>query len=228
MQIPNILVIAVTLSNIYDNMRKKEAIFKVAIDYPHNLRKDGARLSQSNANQNFETKLPSFRRVQEIASRVILQELPNEVSEIYDIKIKTRIVAEREGSFVVYFGVILTAYSLIGGYSSFFTSLELIKEHTNTLLDRAFGAEFSEGMNIVVNLKTPDRDYRRRRIGHKEMDLFFDEYLDVGFPEPRQNRKLLAGKGFFLYLLCTNIVLLAIVGIIAYKAIMSVYFGISQ
>ncbi len=228
MQIPNIVNISVNVSKIYDIMRKKEAIFKVAIDYPYNLKKDGAHLSQSNANKNFDIKLPSFRRVQEIASRVILQELPNEVSEIYDIKIKTRIVAEREGSFVVYFGIILTAYSLIGGYSSFFNSLELIREHTTTLLDRAFEAEFPEEMDINVNLKMPDSDYRRRWIRQKEMDFFFDEFHDIGYQEVKQKRNFPAGKGFFLYLLCMNIVLLAIVGIIAYKAIMSVYFGISQ
>ena len=206
-------------------MKRNQAIFKAKVDYPHHIRKDGVRLSASASNPNLDVKLPSYRRVQEIASRVILQELPNEISEIYDIKIKTKIVAEREGSFVVYFGVVLTAYTLIGGYSSFFSSLELIREHTNTLLDRAFGIEFREGMDISVNLQMPDRDHRRRRIGHKEMDLFFDEYLGIDFPEPRQKRNLLARKGFFLYLLCMNIALLAIVGIIAYKAIMSVYFG---
>ncbi len=206
-------------------MRKKEAIYEVKIDYPHRIRENGTRLSASTSNLNSDIKLPSYHRVQEIASRVILQELPNEISEIYSINIKTRIVAEREGSFVVYFGVVLTAYTLIGGYSSFFSSLELIREHTRTLLDRAFMAEFHEEMNINMGLKMPDRDCRRRRIGHKEIDLFFDEYPDIGFQEARQKRRLLAGKGFFLYLLCMNIVLLVIVGIIAYKAIMSVYFG---
>lgn len=205
-------------------MRRNEAIFQVKIDYPYDAKQKGARLTETDSNPNFEDRrsLPSYRRAQEIASRAILKELPEDIAEIYDINIKTRIVAEREGSLVIYFGAAVTAYTLIGGYASFFNSLELIREHAVYLLEKAFLKEFPDRMDISISRQTHRSDGRLFRM--KEMELFFDEYASSELPHNRQKRGWMIGRGFFLYLLIMNIALLAIVGVISYQAIKAVYF----
>ena len=125
-------------------MRKflsKEFIFEAIIDFGHQTRDKEIYLVDKP--ESFDNiKVPTRTEVAESASKAISVELPEELENIYGIKIKTRIIATRYDSLHLFFGAILTGYTLIGGYKSFLDSVDLIKRHANSILRKRFKEEW--------------------------------------------------------------------------------------
>jgi hypothetical protein len=201
----------------------KEIIFEASVEFGYKLRnKDIYLLDKPMHFENI--KVPSLSQVAEVTSNVIMTDLPHELDSIYGIKIKPRIIKIRSGSLQLFFAILLTGYTLIGGYKSFFDSVDLIKQHTKSLLIKNFKEKFNfNDWEITIESRYPSfkrfnmQNILKRLIMKEDFEDFNLSELDYNLPTKKRD-------GFFYYLLISNCILLVILGFLVYSAIQKTYF----
>jgi hypothetical protein len=152
--------------------------------------------------------------------------LPRELEEIYGLGVKTRVIAVRDGSIIVFFGALLTAIGIFASYSDFFESIALVRKHCQMLAERLVRDRYSHDLQVSVRIEHPDPDgvipLRRIRhfLGH-EAEFF------MGLPAwPSEAGTRLAPRrdAFFWFLAVVNLLLLAAVALLVWAAVRRTYF----
>lgn len=201
--------------------RRPEVVFSATIDYNYEKRNKGFRLRPSRSSNDIE----GSSEEREIR-RVLTDRLPSELEEVYGFEVKTRIIAVRGGSLVVFFGAVVSALGVFSSYADFFESIALIKKHARLLLSHTLEERFGEAYDVGVDVeypRIPDPDdlspWRRARkmFGPEFYDLLGATAWTTAGRPPRRD-------GFFWFLLATTIILLLLLGALVAAAVLRTYF----
>jgi len=200
-------------------IKSKNIILSADIDYGYEMRNKGIHLKRGS--KDFEIKA---EMVEKVAKNVISHDLPNEMQDIFGLPIKTKIIAVRDGSILIFFQVVLGAFTFISSYKGFFDSINLIKSQCQRLLRHRLKDEFGEEFDISISEEYPvipelPYNYLYKLFGRKfpfEPELFSEFIFGTSVQKKRD--------GFFYYLIIFNIVLLILIGILVYAAVVKTYF----
>jgi len=205
--------------------KSREIIFETTIDFDYHFHNKDIYLSDEV--QSLENKkLPSRAQVAEYAKNVVEYQLPAELEHLYGFHVKIRLVDTRPGSRSLFFAAVFSVYTIIGGYKSFFDSIELIKEHTDRLLKSGLRERFNiPNWEVHTESKYPAFKSHKytRDLRHAIMEGDIDDLEEIISPTivstDRQRRDPL-----FYYLLILNIFLLAIIATLVFSAVKKTYF----
>ncbi len=160
--------------------------------------------------------------------RILSERLPAELEEIYGFEVKTRVIAVRQGSLVVFFGALVSALGIFSSYSDFFESIALIKKHSKRLLGQRLAGRFGGGFDVSIEVEypsVPDPDdlspwrHMRKRLGPEFHELMSaGAWPGLGATSPRRD-------GFFWFLLASTILLLVLLGLLVAGAVWKTYFA---
>jgi hypothetical protein len=212
------------------NIGKKEIIFATEIEYSYYYSNKGYSLSPYNNSKNLDDNI-QIEKIEKIAREIITDTLPFEMKKIFGIEVRTNILSTDYGSIILFFSAILTGVNLFANYKNLYDSIELIKEHTNRLIEKKLSIDYGKRFDVTTKIEySPypqpiferfDKIFRRRR---KDIDIPLEEFPElfyINVPANYGNRKR---DGFFYFLLSLTIVLLIIVGILVYGAVIKTYF----
>lgn len=144
-----------SLANFMHLIRpKRKAYYRVIIDFNWDAKKEGHQFSLSNhedSNLDSTDLLHSVRRV-------ITEDLPKEMAEAYNIRVKTHITLETEGSIVIVFSAVFTSflgiYYFIAKYPNFKEGCKVLREDAERMLNRLIG-KHSKSLTLSVSLVSP-------------------------------------------------------------------------
>jgi len=172
------------------------------------------RAPDSNAALHIERLEPDLRSLVEV-------EIPRDMSEIYGLTVRTRVLAVREGSIVAFFGVVLSGVAVLSSYADFFDSIHLIRKHAEMLLRRLVDYKYSRSWKVDVTIEYPKlrdpSDFLPWRRFRKRLRATTDDWAEPIVARTRRD-------GFFWYLLLLNVLLLAAVGWLVSAAVLRTYF----
>ena len=165
-------------------------------------------------------------------SSIITDRLPADLADIFGVDIKTRVIGDpRYGSISIFFGVVLSGFTVIASYKSFFDSIKLIEEHCQLLIRGLLQDKYRGQLFANVSRRYPKLDDPRDMYLPKSLRRFFggkgfgpgieDYFLELSQLDGIQGKKR---DGFFWFLLSLCIILLIIVGILVYAAVVKTYF----
>ena len=133
---------------------KRIAYYRVTIDYNWDTKKEGRQLNlcgNKNSNSDMEDLLKSVRQV-------ITKELPEEMAKAYNIKVKTHITLETEGSIVIVFSAVFSSllgiYYFIAKYPNFKEGCKVLREDAERMLSRLISKR-SKSMTVSIHLVSP-------------------------------------------------------------------------
>ncbi len=203
-------------------LRRSEVVLSATIDYDHQRRKQGMSLRpgrpENESNQGY---------LESEVQRILTDRLPAELEEIYGFEVKTRIIAVRRGSLVVFFGAAVAALGFFSSYSDFFESIALVKKHAKMLLHQQLEDRFGGDYDVSIEVaypRIPDPDdfppwRRARKMFGPELDevLGASGWAAAGRPPH--------GDAFFWFLLVSTVVLLALLGMLVGAAVWKTYFA---
>lgn len=208
------------------NILKREIIMSAKIDYNFNARQQGHTITpKTNLNSDFHISL------EDEIKDVISSRLPSDMAQIYGLTIKTRMITTRYSSITVFFGVLLSGFTLIANYKGFYDSIQLIREHLKLLLAGRLHEKSGEDFDITVSIEQPQLDNPReshfpidlRRFSkHMHFDPEFAEVLGLWQLTALQRHK--RRDAFFWFLLIFCILLIAILGLLVFAAVKKTYF----
>jgi len=188
----------------------RKAYFRTVIDYHWKAKQEGYRLVLGPPGD----RNPKAQIILEETRRIIIDELPNEFKKAYNIRIRTKITHESEGSLVVIvcatFTFLLGLYHFIASYPDFKDGCQALREDLQRLLNKML-ERYSSDLEAKVTLLAP-RDIEF--IGD-----FPTRY--VGFT--------IGGSNFFwpmILSLLINVALIAIIILLVWKAVAKVYFAV--
>lgn len=145
-------------------------------------------------------------KIDHTATSALLQELPGELENIYGLKVSIKVNHVRKGSLVIFFTVILTAYSIISSYKGFYESIELIKKQSADLLEMRL-QELDPSLIVEVTTVNPN---------HNEHGLTAKRPFNVV-------SKIVANNCFFYFLLILSIVEFIAIAWMVHFAIIRTY-----
>ncbi len=165
-------------------------------------------------------------------SSIITDRLPADLADIFGVDIKTRVIGDpRYGSISIFFGVVLSGFTVIASYKSFFDSIKLIEEHCQLLIRGLLQDKYRGQLFANVSRRYPKLDDPRDMYLPKSLRRFFggkgfgpgieDYFLELSQLHGIQGKRR---DGFFWFLLSLCIILLIIVGILVYAAVVKTYF----
>jgi hypothetical protein len=207
--------------------RRREIVLSARIEYDHETRKQrGDRLGPGRSSNDLETE-----GMESEVRRILLSELPADIEEIYGFEVKTRLIAVRPGSIVVFFGAVVTALGIFSSYSDFFESIALIRKHAKMLLAARLAARYGGGYDVSVDVEyprvpdpddlLPGRRFRKMLGGPFGSDEFAGALSWVGQAAGGGTQKR---DGFFWFLLASTIVLAVLLGLMVAGAVWRTYF----
>lgn len=208
---------------------KKRVVFRATIDLSSNYSDrfnpnsyaydDINRLRRSNKYYfgNKEEKV-SYDEIKDLLTDTLERELLPDVNDILDTLILgVKINSVNEGSIEIIFTVLLNAYQYIASISDFFDSINLIKDTAQKLLYKKLRKNYGDYFNVNVYNILPSTSH-----SYIEEMSHWNVKRGRGFPlnlHNDTNRR----DGFFYYLLFSNIVLIAIVIFLVWKAVKTTY-----
>lgn len=207
--------------------RPPEAVFSARVEYGYEERNQGKRLGPGRPSNS---ERPIERLEQDLRA-IVDSELPNDMSSIFGVPITTRVIAVREGSIVVFFGVVLSAVGVFSSYSDFFESVHLVRKHAAMLVERLVRNKYNGSWDVQVSIEHPrlpdpgDMGPWRRLRGMfgPEADEFarLAAWISPSGSRSREGQR----DGFFWYLLFSNLLLLAALAWLLSAAVMKTYFS---
>ncbi|MCE5252496.1 hypothetical protein LLG96_20025, partial [bacterium] len=170
----------------------------------------------------------SIVSLEDVVKDVISSRLPSDMAHIYGLTVKTRVITTRFGSLTVFFGVLLSGFTFIANYKSFFDSVQLIRAHLTLLLSGRLQEKLGENLDITVSVEQPKLDDPRESRLPSEFRHFFKHMqFEPEFVEAfslmayqRQNRR----DAFFWFLFVFCIILIGIISVLVFIAVKKTYF----
>ncbi len=205
-------------------LRRPEVVFSVTVEYGHKQTSQGRHLRLGgSSNDDFPTD-----HIESDLRQIVDADLPREMEDIYGLSVKTRVITVRDGSIVLFFGVMLSALGVFSSYSDFFESIALIRKHCKMLVDRLLRHRYSSDWLVTVEVEypsVPDPNdivpWRRlRRMFGPEADEMLHLSAWMQGPATGRTRR----DAFFWFLLVLNILLLGAVGVLVASAVRRMYF----
>ena len=211
------------MKNIFkSNQRKQRAIFSVNIDLLYQYAEDnGTKLRQGNS-FHYDSKDNSkgnerftYEDIKRFVTNKIETEFRKEVEEISGIPI-SRIKVNRsyEGSIELVFTIIFNTYQFISGLKDFLDSIELIKRLSERFIKSSLEKEYNYDM-FTVSTSTL---YPKTEYYYEKMDLNRGKFSSELIDSSNKKRDV-----FFYYLLFANIILVAVLFFLIYKAVFQTY-----
>jgi hypothetical protein len=164
-----------------------------------------------------------YSDVRNFCERIINEEIAGELRELIDIPIKeVKVNRTYEGSLIVVFSVLFNVFQFIAGIAGFRDTMVLIRNTVRRHMKKRLNDAFCTNGYFEVKVEPENNT----NYGYMIEDLFHFEFRKRGgirsipVDESGNHAKR---DAFFWYLLISNIVLLITIGILAGKAIMSVY-----
>jgi hypothetical protein len=202
--------------------KRREIVFLASVDYGYERRNKGMRMGRPE-NSDFP-----YDRLEQELHTVIVSELPSDLRRIYGLNVESRVIEFQSGSVLVFFGAMISAVGFLSGYADFYESVNLIKQHTQLLIERLMRQRYGNDFDVSVvakypSLPDPEERFPGRRL-RKMLGSEADEFLPVsawvqGSPGQGPRR-----DGFFWFLLILNILLLGTVAILVWGAVVRTYF----
>jgi hypothetical protein len=155
---------------------------------------------------------------------IIVEELPRDLSSMFGLHVEMKVTGKRYTSLTVFFTAALVAYPLIASYHDFVDSVHLIKKHCALLVEALdeskYGGILSPSVEVYYPSLHDPSDYRwmHNMFSHPEGDMFAAAAFTQTSVE-HHRRDL-----FFWSLVVMNLVLLALVGSLVYRSVVSTYF----
>jgi len=205
-------------------LRRPEVVFSVTVEYGHGTSQDRHLRLGGSSNDDFP-----IDRIESDLRRIVDADLPREMEDIYGLTVKTRVITVRDGSIVLFFGVMLSALGVFSSYSDFFESIALVRKHCKMLVDRLLRDRYSSDWQVMVEVQypsVPDPNdivpWRRlRRMFGPEADEML--HLSAWIQGPATGRGT-RRDAFFWFLLALSILLLGAVGVLVASAVRRMYF----
>lgn len=204
--------------------KSRRAIFAATLDYNTQARARGLRLERAGAptgavgrEGNFD-----FEKLEGAVKAALKEELPKELEEIYNLKVKIEVLATRDGSLVAIFSAMVVAYGLISGYKDLWESVPLLRKHAAIVLHKV-SKTFSPDIEVDVELlKMPPMPSRHRVFkvwGHanESGDFFASGFYPSSSPDRRRD-------GFFWFLLVATVLLFSFLVALVSGAVIRTYF----
>lgn len=165
--------------------------------------------------------------VEDDLHRVIVDELPRALSSLFDLDVEVKVLGKEYTSLTIFFAALLGAYPLIANYHDFAESVHLIKKHCALLADALdeskYGGILSPNVEVYYPTMPDPTDYpyrwMRHMFGHPGGEEAFALTAFMQRPTASHRRDF-----FFWYLVVMNIVLMALVGSLVYRSVVSTYF----
>jgi len=204
---------------------RREVLLSALIEYSQYGDQDGMYLGDMR-HQHDEVP-PEI--LQKKVERIIQERLPADLMDLFGIDAQIKVQGARFGSLLVVFSVLLSGYTLIASYKSFYDSIQLIKEHCQLLLKKLLREEYSHrSFNVSVDTRYPALP--------NPYDLHPGSRLSkmLGFPlselpsalwAPDLSREHPRRDGFFWFLLVLCVLLLVALGVLVYAAVVKTYFA---
>ena len=195
-------------------LAKSQAVFSITIDQASNCER--LEPHRSYYYREIEGKT-TYKEIQDFCVGIINKELKTEVEELVPLPIKTiEVKKEYEGSIVLIFQVVFNIFQFVAGIRDFYDSVELIKKisekHLHKRLKEHYGDVFSVDTRSLTSHDRYDFD---DMVGKRKYNHRLALILNAGSSKR---------DAFFYYLLISNIVLLAIVIALVFRAVMQTYF----
>ena len=207
---------------------KREIIFSAKVQYNYESSQKGMFLKQHG-----QIEKHSVSDLVNDLHEIISNRLPVDLASIFGINAKLRIIKTKYGSVIVFFGVLLSGFTIISSYKGFYDSIQLIKDHCDMLIEALLRDKYSDKLNVSVSVDHPKLDDPRelmlpRVLRHK---FEFGRFNPKEFPEALLAANNMFGfkqskrDSFFWFLLIFCIVLLGVVGVLVYAAVLKTYFS---
>lgn len=157
---------------------------------------------------------------------VLVDELPRAMSSLFDLDVDVKVLGKEYTSLTVFFAALIGAYPLISSYHDFAESVHLIKKHcallASALDESKYGGILSPQVEVYYPTLPDPTDYpyrwMRHMFGHPGGEEAFA--LNAFVQRPVAHRRDL----FFWYLVVMNIVLVALIGSLVYRSVVSTYY----
>ena len=162
----------------------------------------------------------SFDKLDSAARTILCKDLPADLATIYGLKTDIRYIATRQGSLVIFFGVMLTTYGLITNYKAFSESIDLIRKHAKRLLQPLQRQLHTPPLHVHVEEEHSGLPAAARRKGLEEMNGG-----RVLFRKPiHRMDKYSMTHAFVWYLIVTNFILFIALGALVTALLVRLYF----
>ena len=157
-----------------------------------------------------------YEEVVSFITSVINDELKSKCQKGVNLPIESiEVVTTYEGSIVVVFSAFLNILQVVSGLKDLYDSIEIIRVLANEHLNKRLKAEYGDYFYVYTETMIPNR--REREI--------YDDFIYRSHKAHMINTKQLYRRdGFFCYLLISNIILFAFLGILVFNAVSKMYW----
>jgi hypothetical protein len=189
--------------------RKNEIIFQARIDY------SGSATMRIGDKENPE--------IEQRVSRALTHDLPHDLETIFDVNIDVQIKGTREGSLIVFFGVLIAGVSALSRYKNLYDSVVLIQNQAPRVIQGALNGSGKYTVQVSAvdpseqSLEDPRRRWWRRRAPFPEEFLLDNFGADDSHGRHRRD-------GFFWFLLAICILEGVALGMLVHMAVLKTYF----
>jgi hypothetical protein len=173
-------------------------------------------LSEGNGGKNSICFSEGQKDFESAVRSLLVTQLPQDMREIFGIEISVEIKAVRQGSLVVFFGVVIAGIGALSRYKNLYDSVELVRRQADQALC-SLKKRFGEFRVDVFTLQPRFQDPYDRHpfFNHK---MLFEEF---GLPSPSHRS---SRDGLFYVLLVWGILAFIIIAVLVYAAVAKTYF----
>jgi len=150
-----------------------------------------------------------------VAQRVIEEELPRELRELYGLLATSNVVALRDGDRLVFFNASITGLGLHASYADFHAGIELVKTHASRMLAEAL-RPVAQPMGVRVDVETefPSLPHPSQMSAAERIRDNTGVVVHTLRRKPKEAR-VSRRDGVFWWVLAMNVVLLLMLGFVA-------------
>ena len=196
-----------------------KAVFELHVDFKREYKEKYGELCEGNSyylhrksNTDNGTK---YEDIQGFISSLVEEELKKHLAKTVGIEIaEIRVTNNYRGSIELVFVVLFNAYQFIAGMKDFYDNVRLIRNQSAKYIRHRLEDRYGSVFDVSANVEYPSID--------RHDDLFW-LFHKGGMPFPSKSSESSKRDGLFYYLLVSNIVLLAIVVLLVYRAVKSYY-----
>ena len=203
-------------------VKTKQVVFSLDIDFNYQAREMYGKLEPGQTYNFSGLKRTSeyqnhtnYSGIVDYVVNIVNNELKSQYQECTDILIEqVKVIKTYRGSINVIFSVIFSALGVVSGLKDLYDCIELIKVMSDAYIKNRMEDKYGDLFDIRTRTIVPNRE----SIYHKDIYYINDESRGI-VPVTHKSRDT-----FFYYLLISNIVLLAVIGLLVYKAVLTMYW----
>jgi hypothetical protein len=186
--------------------RKHEIIFEAEIDFS-------------------DRRQPRMRgelgEMEDLVRKALSEKLPSEMNDLFGITIDVQIKGAREGSLIVFFGIVFAGVGALSRYKSLYESIELIRRQS----ERVIGSALNNRDQLRINVRVADPSHRLVDAYRPNFERRLARFSDEAFSlSDTPSAPPWSPYAFFYFLLILCILETLAIGFLVYKAVSITYF----